>query len=472
MTTGRSDEMGEAMEFELADHQSRLDDLEDRLNVVYPTPDTPSGGAQRVRIDVPVPWSVLTVGAQGTAASDGHAIGPGGFGLRTDEHLGLQIKGRTCLDTDGLTIVHAKEPLRFLSQAAVGVAAKAGVQVGTDEGDVEITAGQVAATDPAFTVVPSMAIPDDPGVNTGSPRRTTEGQASSLSGLWTGLSAAAAVRTWSSFISSASLTSGVAAGTLSARVAAVASVVRTAVTTFTAAEAAAHGAAMLFDIREPPSTDDPKVKIHGAGGVSITTPSKVSAFGESVSLAARTAASLKAAWYVSIKSAGYASLYGGAAASVAAEGPAGVKSYAGAATLSGKYADVSAKQTAAVRSDGVTMLSAKESLSMESPRVAIGATEVSMSGAEHIEVEGDVVLTWARRQNHVMSDETVRVTANEKIEVHVEGQGVEAERQKITLDAGGSIPLEITPNSIRASSKFHLTDSTLRIAGMRTIHLG
>ena len=66
MNERESEDAVVAHEFELADHTSRLDELEDRLSTSFPTPDTPSGGAQRFRFGVPSPATVLTLGARGS----------------------------------------------------------------------------------------------------------------------------------------------------------------------------------------------------------------------------------------------------------------------------------------------------------------------------------------------------------------------------------------------------------------------
>ncbi|HJL20071.1 MAG TPA: hypothetical protein RMH99_30680 [Sandaracinaceae bacterium LLY-WYZ-13_1] len=474
MEFGSNDEAEVQHEFELADHQARLEDLEDRLNVVYPTPDTPVGGGQRLRIDIPAPRTIFTAGARGMGATDGPAIGPGGFGLHTVEHFGAEIQGNTCVDTDGLTIVHSGEATRLITQADLGIAASSSMHVGTDGGDVEITAGQVAANDPEFTVHPSMAVPHPPQVDTSGPRGGAEGTSSGLGRVWTALSAATAVRSWNSFLSSFALSSGVSAGTLSARASTVLGLVRASVSAYKGLAAAAAGAAAAFDVSEPPDSGDPKVKLHGAGGVAITTPKKVSAFGESVSLSASYTASLKSTWSTSVKSASYTSMYGGLAVSVSSEGPAGIKSYHNAATLSGKFADVAAKQTAVFRSDGVAQISAGEKLSVESPEIAIGGSDVWVSATDDVEAQAKFVKTNAEEQNNVFSQNKVQVLAANEIGLHI-GQagndGIDIESGKIKLDPGGSMPLEVEPNSIRASSKFTLTNSTFRVTGVR-IHLG
>ena len=59
------------------------DALEEAADLEWPTADTPTGAAQRLRFAVPTPDSVMTIGARGTATSEGRAIGADGFALRT-----------------------------------------------------------------------------------------------------------------------------------------------------------------------------------------------------------------------------------------------------------------------------------------------------------------------------------------------------------------------------------------------------
>lgn len=421
------------------DVQQRLDELEEALRVEYPTAETPGGGAQRLRLEVPEPWSLMTIGARGTGASDGRAVGPGGFGLLTTESFGAEIQGNTCIDTDGLTIVHAIGPGRFLTHADLGLASNRAMKLGTTEGNIELTAGEVPVNDPSFKVIPSMPVPAAPTVDTAGPRSATEGAKDAASALWNALEVPSGVHTLWGFLRSRSLSSGVAAGSFYARVAGVVNLVRTSWAVGEAAVAAVGLAAAGFDLDQLEAMDShaPKAKIHGAGGVSLTSPESVSAFAPKISLTGRNTASLKAALKVSVKSAGYTSLYGAACTSVSSEGPAVLKSSASAATVSGEYAEVSAKNIAVVRSDGRLMVSGKTAVSVESPNVVLGGGYVGISSDREVEVEAPTVSTMARRENTISSGETVKIDARQKIQMNVGAARLEIADGEISLYPGG-----------------------------------
>lgn len=454
-------------EAELSDMQHRLDDLEDRFHVEYPMPDTSVGALQRLRLEVPTPSSVLTIGARGTAASEGQAIGPGGFGLTTEEHLGAQIRGSTCIDTDGLTIVHSLRATRILTGEDLGIASNASMRLGTTEGDVELTAGEVPVNDPAFTVVPSMVMPGAPVVDTRTPRNAMENARERASLVWHALEASTGIRTWNDFRASLSLSSGAAAGTWLARVATVINLARTAYAIKEAAIAAGAAAVAAFDTFD---VDDlapsaPELKLHGAGGVALTSPSSVSAFAPKVSLVGQQTASLKGTQKVSVKSLGYASLYGGGIVSIASEGPAGLKSTNSAATLSGKYADVAAKETAVLRSGKTVGVVAKERISMDAPSIAMGGNDVGVSGTNAVEIEAPNVKTSARTQNTVHSSERVLVQAGQTLRMEVGASRIEVVDGEISLYPGGGGASFVVDRGVVSAYGFRVERDRTRIRG-------
>lgn len=447
------------------DVEQRLDDLEEGLRVEYPTPETPGGGAQRLRLEVPEPWSLMTIGARGIGASDGRAVGPGGFGLMTTESLGAEIHGSTCIDTDGLTIAHSLGAARLLTQENLGVASSAAMRLGTTEGHIELTAGEVPVHDPAFRVIPSMAVPSAPDVDTAAPRGPTESAKSAAGAIWDGLEVAGALNTWIGFVlDGMPISSGVAAGTLLGRVAGVINLFRTGVAMINASIAAA---AAVYDVSsvDQERSSAPAVKLHGAGGVKLTSPQAISAFGNELSLTARQTASLKAAAKVSVKSAGYASFYGGLVTSISSEGPASLKSTLNAATVSGKYADVSAKETAVVRSNKLVGVIAKEKFALESPTVVMGGGEyVGVSSGDMVQVEAPFVHTMARRQNTVSSTQKVVVKGDREIQLESGSAKMTIKDGEFRIDPGAGKTLTVDRQSLRFLT-FRVENSRTRIRG-------
>lgn len=445
--------------------EHRLDELEDGLRLEYPTAETPGGGAQRLRLEVPTPWSLMTIGARGTGASDGRAVGPGGFALMTVESFGAEIQGNTCIDTDGLTIVHSIGAARVLTQENLGVASSAAMRLGTTEGHIELTAGEVPVHDPAFKVIPSMAVPAAPDVDTATPRGPTESAKSAAGAIWDGLEVAGGINTWLGFVlDGMPLSSGVAAGTLLARVAGVINLFRTGVAMINAGVAAAAAVSDVSSMDRERSSA-PAVKLHGAGGVKLTSPEGISAFGNELSLTARQTASLKASAKVSIKSAGYASFYGGLVTSISSEGPATLKSTLNAATVSGKYADVSGKDTAVVRSKKLVGVIAGQKFALESPTVVMGGGEyVGVSSGDMVQLEAPFVHSAARRQNTVSSTQKVVVKGDREVQLESGSAKMTVKDGEFRIDPGAGKTLIVDRQSLRFLT-FRVEGSRTRIRG-------
>jgi len=452
MTNGRTDDAGAAMvehEFELADHQSRVDELEDRLNVVYPAPDTPVGGAQRARLAVPSPACVLTVGARGTAASDGGPIGPGGIAMRSSENLGIEVLGSTVVDTDGLTVTHSVGAVRLLTQADVGIGAADAIRVGTDRGNVEITAGRVHAPDPGFTVVPDQDVPDGPPeVDTAGPRSDTESRYSASSIAWRVHDAASALSTWAS-IHKSGVTSGVAAGNVSARVAGVMGGVRAGWTLCEGVWDSVWGASVAADLRpDPLAPDEPVVKIHGGGGVKVLTPHKVSVFGATaVGLSSLHKVSIKGAWDASLKSIGNAKVYGVLAVAIKSLGAVGIKGKV--VSSAGDFVEMKAKQIAAVSSKKDAILQAKEKASVNASQVSIGGGSVHVSGDDVLTLHSkDRVELEAEAQAEIAGTDSVEVRSDTEILIHAGDGRIEVDDSKVRLNAGTQLDLRVEPGSV------------------------
>jgi RNase P/RNase MRP subunit p29 len=430
-----------ATEEALREVRSQIDHLQDNIRVEYPAPDTPAGGAQRVRIEVRSPASLLTVGAQGSATAEGVPHGPGGIAIRTAEHFGAQITGRACFTTGDLTIVHAVGSMRVLTQADLGIAATHAIRVGTTDQNVEITAGRVPAANPAFTVDPAMSVPNAPVVDTATPRRATDSERSSISAVWNTLDLASSVSSLNSVFRNGAA-SGVGAGDLSAQVAGVLGALRSLLTAGEVLWGALVAAASRLDPTHDYEVSDPSVKIHGAGGVSLTSPEKVSAYATNgVSLGSLHKVSIAAGWKATVKSGGNAKLYGVASTTVQSEGAVGVKGRV--VSASGRFVELKADTTAAVVSKDGVLIQAKQKAAVNGSHVAIAAAELAgMSSGDLVEIEGPYVHTWARRQNTVSSREVVEVKAGERLTLGKTDRrgslttGMEVVEGRITFDAG------------------------------------
>jgi len=417
---------------ELDDHQHRLE----RLEQAFPTPDTPQGGAQRARIHIPTPDSLLTVGARGSNATRGRAEGPGGVSLYTVENFATEIHGATILDTDGNTIIHSGERVCLVAEAESAFSTNANLRIGTLD-DIEITAGGAGFTDPAFTVRPSMDVPDPPEVDTASPRSGTETMKSAWSGVWRAWSINAALSSWASFLNSS--TEGVQGAALERSAATALGVVRASVTLGEALWDTLMGLGAAFDDPHSAETSEPKIKMHAAGGISMTSPAKISAFSEdSVSIGAPYSCSLKGGWKASLSSGGNAKVFGIASATVASKGVVGVKGKV--VGTKGDFIESKAKRAASLTTDGKLLLQAKDEAVLDGDKVAVAGNEVAVGAAQRVDISaksGQVDVKGERRVR-VQSPGDVLVEGDQSVQLRQGRATVAVDNDQVEMRAGST----------------------------------
>lgn len=406
-----------AQDAQLGEHEGRLDQLEDRLSTTFPTPNTQAGAAQRFRFEVPTPSTVFTLGARGSATSDGQAIGPGGVAFRTVENFAAEIRRDAILDVAGVMTFHADAGARLLTLADLGVSGDTGVRVGTQTGDVELTAGHVGHPDPSFTVVPSMDVPEAAEVDTAGPRSATESSRGVWDAVWTGIKVAdtaqSVVEWFTSFVdppvgySPPSIEPH--AATVIQRVLGALAVFRGTVVPLVEAAVSAAEAAQGGG-----ESSEPKVHIHGAGGVEVSSPEKVRMFGVgSAKVESPSSAGVRGGLSAKVESPVKAKVYGGLMAALKSEVVAKVS--ARFALLSGEYAEVKGKEAAAVSSNKDTTIAGGQNVVIDSRCVAVGGTYVHASS--HVETK-------------VSSSQRVKIEGGRQVETKVESA-------KVTVDPGG-----------------------------------
>lgn len=457
-----------AQDAELHEHEDRLDDLEDRLSTAFPTPDTPVGGAQRFRFAVPTPSTVLTLGARGSATSDGQAIGPGGVALQTVENFAAEIQRDAILDVVGGLTLHADGAARLLSLDTLGLSARSGVFVATMDGDIDLTAGHVAHTDPGYTVVPSMDVPEPTDVDTAAPRASAERSMGIWDGIFMGIAAAhigPAIYQW--FTGWIDPPGGRSPPSIQTHAAGVIQTAMLGVNTFRAMvvpaiEAAEAAAAPAYTDTE---SGEAKVHIHGAGGVHVTSPQKTRLFGMmGAKVDSPIKAYLRGGLYAGVKSPILTKIYGGMMASLSSEGVAKVSGRF--AAVSGDYAEVKGKEAASVTSGQNTTIASATNVTLDAPFVAIGAgSNVDISA-------GDRTRVTSRLAVEIDGGERVRSTVGEA-QVTLETDGVSIAHQTtkidvsqqdgIRLDPGGGMHLRIDRTGMRARMlRFTSGEVTLR----------
>ena len=461
MTNGRSREQPHEWaerrvvdhEFELGDHQSRIEEIEDRLRQVFPTPNTQTGGAQRMLLEVPRPASILAIGARGQQTTDGRPVGPGGFGLATEENLGVRVRGRTCVSTDGLTIVHGIDSMRLLTHADLGVGATGPLRIGTNEGGVEITAGSVQTINPAFTVVPSQPIPAAPTVDTATPRSGTETAVHVWDGIWAGLRTTAwAFQQWQMRGTS------VSAPSIAPQVARIGRTILSGLSAWRARLAGAIAAAEITSPGEMAAILGPSVQIHAAGGVNITARGGAEMFGGTkASCSSPVKAELRGGVSAAVYSPVQASCYGVAGAKLKSEGVAEVSGRY--VVAKGSYCEMQGRTSAALTSAGDVAVIALEKALIDAPRTVVKADHFFVGANRTAEICAQEVMTRAERTNYVHSDQEVRVEAGRKIDLKVEQAHVKVFGNRIEVDPGGRSALHVERGALSYGTVLRITAS-------------
>ncbi|MCA9607920.1 MAG: hypothetical protein KC619_20060 [Myxococcales bacterium] len=406
----------DAQDQELGEHESRLDELEDRLSATFPAPDTQAGAAQRFRFEVPTPSTVFTLGARGSSTSDGQAIGPGGVAFRTVESLAAEIRLNAILDVAGVTTFHSDGGARLLTLADLGLSGDTGVRVGTQTGDVELTAGHVGHPDPSFTVVPSMDVPPPAEVDTAGPRSATESSRGVWDAVWTGIKVAdTAQSVYEWFTSFVDPPVGYSPPSIEPHAARVIQGALVALSVFRGMVVPAIEAAVsAAEAAQGGESSEPMVRVHGAGGVEVSSPEKVRLFGiGGAKLDSPSSASVAGGLSAKLESPTKAQVYGGLMAALKSEVVAKVS--ARFALLSGEYAEVKGKEAAAVSSNKDTTIAGGQNVVIDSRCVAVGGTYVHASS--HVETK-------------VSSSQSVKIEGGRQVESKVENA-------KVTVDPGG-----------------------------------
>lgn len=450
-------------ERELLDQQSRLDLLEDRLNAALPIANTPQGGAQRFMLEVPLPRTVFSVGAVGKNTSYSRAIGPGGFGLETAESLGVHVEGGTCIDTDGLTVVHSGGPARLFTQADLGIASAGPIRVGTQEGSIEITAGWVSAPDPEFTVVPSMPIPkgESLAVDTASPRSAISRDRTGWDRVWKTLRGAAKIfgniEAWGSTVGSSIAPKSVQKAQ---KVLSHLSTWRSLATT--AWSVASEAGSVLG--ADSPFHGPNKVRIHADDGVDITTPAKASIFGErSVSCSSPLSAELRGGFSAGVYSPVSASCYGVGEAKLKSEGIAEVSGRY--VIVKGHYCEVQSQKAAAFTAGGDIAIKSLAHTLLEGKSITANTDELLIGANELAELRSDVVFTGAERTNTVKSSQDVVVEAGKKVDIKVEDAHVEVHPDRVAIKPGGTNVLNVQRGAMSYGNILRVTESRTTIRG-------
>ncbi len=433
-------------EHELLDHQSRIDHLEDRLEQVFPIANTPAGATQRFLLEVPHPRTVFAMGAIGNDTDYSRAVGPGGFGLETTQSLGVHVGTRTCIDTDGLTVVHSGGAVRLLTRTDFGLASSGALCIGTNEGPIEISAGSVVVPDPDFTVVPSRSIPEaPPTVDTATPRSGVETAESVWDSVWYGArNAAWGFQRWQARGGT------VSAPSIAPRAARITRSVLSSLSAWRAAIQAAIGVVEAAASRLGADTavfGPSSVRIHADGGVRIGTPAAAEMFGGvKVGCSSPVKAELRGGVSAAVYSMVSASCYGVAGAKLKSEGVAEVSGRY--VVAKGSYCDIQARTSAGLTSAGDATVQAARQVMLHAPVVCLTADHfvVGVNETADIRSQQDVV-SHAGRTNTVKSDQRLELEGGQEAELKVNRTRVKLRNDNIELAPGAGDKLTVDRHS-------------------------
>ncbi|MBX3271251.1 MAG: hypothetical protein KF729_13375 [Sandaracinaceae bacterium] len=413
------------------EQDSRLEAVEGSMrgvNAELPAIDTPQGAEQRLKLVVPSPLTVLTLGAIGNADAGGHPFGPAGFQLRTVRNFAAEIKERTILDSDGNIVVHTPETFTSVAGKKLHQSTNGDYQLGT-VGGVSISAASGAGfADPAFTVDPQMAVPDPPAIDTKGPREATETAKTAWGAIWTAYdtySGAKALKTW---WGDRKLSDGMSKDTFAGVATGMYGLYSAGKKLYDGASLAYQGAvaaaAHIWPSEKPSGPGKPKVTIYADDGISVLTPEKISLFSTTggISLDCPHKVGIKAGVSASMKAGIDATVFSFVSAKVESKGICVVKgtytSVTGDLTeiIGKKIMTVSSKEKVAIESDDLIRISTPKKAQLAGTDVHINTDrEVYMHSNDAVTARAEQVATvWGTKQIYAGSDTEILITIKGK----------------------------------------------------------
>ncbi|MEZ4340601.1 MAG: hypothetical protein R3B82_28605 [Sandaracinaceae bacterium] len=431
---GRLDDLEEGAELrDEADEEqdARLDAVEhstEGVDAELPGINTPEGAQQRLKLSVPTPLTLVTLGAIGNNDAGQHPVGPAGFALKTVENFAAEVQVDTILDTDRHIIVHTPEDLTGVTGKKLNFSTNGDYKLGT-VGGVSITAAPGAGfTDPAFTVDPQMAVPAPPAIDTKGPTSTTDGVKTAWGAIWKAYDAYSGFNSLKDMIKQRSLAKGIAKDTFHGNTAGLYSIYSNLKKLYDAGALAYDGAVAAFDhfwpSEKPDGPGKPKVTMYAEDGITMLTPAKVSIFSTTGGI------SVESPHKVGVKAGISASMKAGCDAAVFAFVSAKLESK-GIAAVKGKIVSVSADLTevigkkgvvissdskVAVESEGSARLTAKEKLQVAAP-------ELWINSDKNVMIACDETITQGAKTSILSGKEKVFIWSETEIKVEVKKTG-------------------------------------------------
>lgn len=434
---------------------SRVEHTEEAHAPQLPGIDTPVGAKQRLKIFVPTPDSLFTVGAIGDHDARHEPLGPGGFSFRTVENLAAEILKDTIVDTDGNTTIHTKLDFTTVAGNSLNLATNGTAQIGAGS-TITITAGPSAGfTDPAFTVKPPMGVPPPPPIDTDGDRSATEMGKTAFGLAWLAFDWYSGYDSVKSIIKDRKLVKGVAVGTFAGKSEGAIKAYSTAAKLIDASLAtwdAAVSAVASLDIPEPPDghpqqgtvahgetpahSAHPKVVVYGQDGIKMFSPQQITAH-------ASNGVGVSSQYKVTIKAGVSAAMKSMVSSTVFSIFSSKLESKFGVASVTGPIVSLKGKQHAELIAQEKLVISSHDFIGMAADH------EVRISAKDKLEVSSEDAKLMATKTVKVLSDEEILVESAKVLKLNGVDTGVEmTSKKKIGLAVDGKSKVTMTPASI------------------------
>lgn len=446
---------------------------DEHAEVVLPAIDTPVGAAQRLRIFVPTPESLFTVGAIGASDMRQKPAGPGGFSFRTVEHLAAEIHKNTIFDTDLNTTIHTGETFTGVAGKKLELSTNGDAQMGA-VGGINITASPASGfVDPGLTVEPTMDVPPPPAIDTESERSASETDLHIWKAIWMGLDAYKGAKSLKDFAKKRKLSKGVGKETKIAKASGVYGLYSSAKSVYKAGVEVYNAmveAVPSHEIPERPhGAGRPKVLIHATDGIGLTTPSKISGYAtEGVSFISPWDVNMKAGVSASLKSMVSTTVFSVASSKLESMGLAVVKGKI--TSIMGDKSELIGKEIAAISSEKLVSVTSDDAMIISpKAKLDISSAETWVNGTSYATVRSEEKLELESLQTTLITGkDKVTVESDTQIFMAVKNSDIQITDGKINLGIGSFIATIDSSSFVCGNTNIKKSEATMK----GTIRLG
>ncbi len=413
------------------EQDSRLDAVEhstEGVDAELPGINTPVGAEQRLKLSVPTPLTLVTLGAIGNNDAGQHPVGPAGFSLKTVRNFAAEVHEHTIIDTNQHIIVHTPMQMTTVVGREMHFSTNGNYKVGT-KGDFSITvAGGAGFADPEFTVDPQMAVPDPPAIDHEGPREATESVKSTWGTIWKAWDFYSGVTSLLK-IRKDGLSKGIGKDTFAAKTSGLYSIYSNSKKFVDGLWAAGEAAIAAFDHSSPSEPvagpGKPKITLYADKGVTVLSPDKITVFSDlgGVDIGSPHKVGVKAGVSASMKAGCDASIFAFVCAKVESKMVAAVKGKV--VTVDGELTELLGKKQVMISSKGTLGVEADDSVRLSSKKkIEMSGNEVIIGSDVDIGLESeDILMAHAKNQANLWGDKKAFIKTDEEVEVKVKVTG-------------------------------------------------